>query len=89
MTVRLSYDEGRTWPVAKLIHAGGSAYSCLIVLPDKTIGLLYEKSASDYNNDADHTITFARFTLEWLTDGKDKIEKPDTQSGGQRGKRDE
>ena len=68
MTVRLSYDEGRTWPVAKQIHAGGSAYSCLTVLPDRTIGLLYEKGGYK-------TITFACFTLGWLTDGEDSLKK--------------
>ena len=43
MTVRLSYDGGHTWPVAKQLHAGPSAYSCLSVLPDLTIGCLYER----------------------------------------------
>lgn len=66
-TVRLSYDEGKTWPVAKVLYAGGYAYSCLTVLPDATIGCLYEK-------DGYRKITFARFGLEWLTDGKDKPE---------------
>ena len=64
MTVRLSYDEGRTWPVAKLIYSGPSAYSCLTVLPDKLAGLLYEKG--EYG-----TISFARFNLAWLTDLRD------------------
>jgi sialidase-1 len=63
MTVRLSRDEGRTWPVSRLIHAGGSAYSCLAVLPDGTVGLLYERGGY-------RTITFARFTLGWLEGGE-------------------
>jgi sialidase-1 len=68
MTVRLSYDDGATWPVARLLHAGPSAYSCLAALPDGTVGCLYEQGAkSPYEK-----ITFARFTLEWLTDGKDR-----------------
>lgn len=66
-TVRLSYDEGMSWPIAKTIYPGSFAYSCLTVLPDMSIGCLYEKN--DYK-----TLTFARFTLEWLTDGKDRIE---------------
>ncbi|MHC4404801.1 MAG: sialidase family protein, partial [Planctomycetota bacterium] len=40
MTVRLSYDEGKTWPVAKVIHEGLAAYSDLVVLPDRSIGCL-------------------------------------------------
>ncbi len=43
LTVRASFDEGRTWPVSKLIEAGPSAYSCLTRLPDGRIGLLYER----------------------------------------------
>jgi len=69
MTVRLSYDEGQTWPVAKLLNAGPSAYSCLVALPDGTIGCLYETGKER----AYETITFARFTLDWLTDGKDGL----------------
>jgi hypothetical protein len=42
MTVRLSLDEGKIWPVAKLLHVGPSAYSDLAVLPDGTICWLYE-----------------------------------------------
>ncbi len=71
MTVRLSYDEGKTWPVSKVIHAGPAAYSCLTVLADGTIGLLYERGEKS----AYEKITFARFDLEWLTDGKDKLEE--------------
>lgn len=67
MTVRLSYDDGRTWRVAKLLHAGPSAYSCLTVLPDKTIGCLYERG----DNHPYETITFARFSLQWLADSPD------------------
>jgi sialidase-1 len=64
MTVRLSYDEGHSWPVSKLLHEGPAAYSCLIVLPDRSIGCLYERG----DETAYETITFARFTLDWLTD---------------------
>jgi sialidase-1 len=68
MTVRLSYDEGKTWPIAKVIYSGPSAYSCLTVLQDGSIGLLYENGqATPYE-----TITFARFNLQWLTDGRDR-----------------
>jgi len=69
LTIRLSYDEGRTWPVARVLHPGPAAYCCLTVMPDQTIGCLYE-------NGKEHSyekITLARFTLEWLTDGADAI----------------
>lgn len=67
LTVRLSDDEGKTWPVAKELCSGPSAYSCLTVLPDKQIGCLYERG----NKSPYEAITFARFTLEWLTSGRD------------------
>lgn len=68
MTIRVSYDEGLSWPVAKEIHSGPSAYSALAVLPDMTIGCLYERGEkSPYE-----TVTFARLSLEWITDGLDR-----------------
>ena len=67
LTVRVSYDEGVTWPVARVLHDGPAAYSTLTVLPDRSIGVLFERGdKSPYEK-----ITFARFTLAWLTDGKD------------------
>lgn len=42
MTVRASFDEGRTWPVARVLHAGPAAYSDLAVLADGRIACLYE-----------------------------------------------
>jgi sialidase-1 len=62
MTIRLSKDEGKTWPVAKVLYEGSSAYSDLVVLPDGTIGCLYERD--DYGK-----ITFARFAIKWLDEG--------------------
>jgi sialidase-1 len=74
MTVYLSRDGGKTWPVSKLVDARPSAYSCLTALPDGGIGLLYE--CGDTHAAAE--LMFARFTLDWLTDGADTI-KPANQ----------
>ncbi len=41
-TVRVSYDDGETWPVARVFQPGGMAYSTLATLADGTVGLLYE-----------------------------------------------
>jgi len=59
LTIRASYDDGKTWRHSRLLHEGSSAYSCLCVLDDGTIGCLYEK-------DGYKRITFARFPLEWV-----------------------
>jgi sialidase-1 len=42
MTVRISYDDGKTWQMKKLLYAGPSAYSNLTVLPNKNLACLYE-----------------------------------------------
>lgn len=67
MTVRLSYDECRTWPVAKLLYAGPSAYSDLATLPDGKICCLYECGDESLYEE----LRLARFDLDWLTDGAD------------------
>ena len=65
LTVRLSRDEGKSWPVGRTLQAGFAAYSCLVALPDGRIGCLYECGEKD----ARERITFAAFPLEWLTAG--------------------
>jgi len=42
MTVRVSYNNGKTWTGKKLLYAGPSAYSCMTVLPNGNIGCFYE-----------------------------------------------
>jgi sialidase-1 len=71
LTLRISYDEGKTWPVHKLLEAGGTGYSDLASGPDGTIYALYEQVGKD----GKHNLMFARLTLEWLTDGSDSWEK--------------
>ncbi len=64
MTVRLSADEGKTWPVARVVHEKASGYSCLTVLPDLSIGCLFECGEQRTSE----KLSFARFTLEWLAE---------------------
>jgi len=68
MTVRLSNDEGKTWPFAKRLHEGPSAYSSLARLPDGTILCLYEGGVKG----AYESLRLARFSLEWLTEAASK-----------------
>lgn len=68
LTVRLSYDEGSTWAVERLLQPGPAAYSSLAVLPDQAIGCLFENGSES----AYEKISFARFTLEWMTKGNDR-----------------
>ncbi len=66
MTVRLSRDDGKTWPVSKELYAGPSAYSCLAVLGDGQVGCLFECGAKS----AYERITFHRLPLASLTAAK-------------------
>lgn len=75
LTVRLSYDEGRTWPVARVLEPGTSGYSDLAVGRAGAIYCLYERGSTDGKDHfATRTLTLARFNLEWLSGGKDRLE---------------
>ena len=67
-TVFVSYDDGATWPVSRVLYAESFGYSCLTELKDGTIGCLYEA-------DRENRIVFARFTLDWLAGGQDRAGK--------------
>lgn len=68
MTLRASFDEGRTWTASRVLHAGPSAYSALGVLSDGRIACLYEAGqAHPYE-----TITWASVPLSSL-DGPGQI----------------
>lgn len=58
LSIKLSRDDGKTWPVNKTLESGPSAYSDLAVLPDGTVLCLYEGKTD---------IHVARFNIEWLT----------------------
>lgn len=62
LTIRLSRDFGRTWPVQRTLEPGKSAYSDLAFLPDGRLLCFHE---------ADSRLQLAVFPLEWLT-GKDQ-----------------
>lgn len=42
MTVRISYDDGKTWPLKTQLYAGPAAYSNLVMLANGNIGCFYE-----------------------------------------------
>lgn len=57
LCIKLSRDDGKTWPINKTLEADASAYSDLAVLPDGSVLCLYERANS---------ITCARFDLPWV-----------------------
>ena len=63
VTVFVSFDEGKTWPLHRTIVPYPSAYSSLCQLPDGTIGLYVEEAC---NNSVNYSMVFYNFSLEWL-----------------------
>jgi sialidase-1 len=59
LTIKVSYDEGKTWTKGKTIYAGSSAYSDLVVMKNGDIGLLFEKN--DYTENV-----FMSFPFPWI-----------------------
>ncbi|MFD5732015.1 exo-alpha-sialidase [Streptomyces sioyaensis] len=65
MTVRSSWDEGRTWESADRgarVTTDWSGYSDLVAISPEVTGLMYEGGAVDARDE----IRFARFTEAWL-----------------------
>lgn len=59
LTLRISHDDGRTWPVTKVLCAGSAIYSSLVELPGGDVGVLYERN--DYQE-----LVFARIPASLL-----------------------
>ncbi len=58
-TVRLSFDDGKTWPASKVLEPEYFSYSSLTVLKDGRIGCLYEVEKCK-------KIRFAVFSPGWI-----------------------
>ncbi|KAA3611427.1 MAG: hypothetical protein DWQ01_04875 [Planctomycetota bacterium] len=64
LSLRVSFDGGLTWPVLRQVHSGPAAYSCMSILADGRIGLLYERGEENpYEG-----IGFASIPLTWLAE---------------------
>ena len=72
MYVLVSSDEGKTWPVKKVLCANSTAYSSFDILEDGTFVAYYERDNVDKGMD----MIFSKFSLEWVTDDADKYEPP-------------
>jgi len=72
LTVKLSYDEGKTWPVSRVVDPSWSAYSDIAVSPKGTIICFYG-SGGGKNRFAGGKLTLVRFNLEWLSSGQDSL----------------
>ena len=59
LMARVSYDEGKTFPVERILSNEPAAYSDLTILKDRTAGCLWERANYRF-------ITFSRFDLKFL-----------------------
>lgn len=65
VSVKISRDEGQTWPVHKTVEPGPSMYSDIAVTQSGTILCFYGRGAQP--GFAGKGLTLARFNIEWLT----------------------
>ncbi len=71
LRVWVSYDEALSWVHETIIREGFVQYSVLTVLPDKSIGVLYETAELD-DPTFPLSIRFSRFNLTYMTDNETK-----------------
>ena len=68
LTVRLSFDDGDTWPLSRKL-AERAGYSDMAASPDgKWFYCYYEDDCSDVLHSEPRCLTLAKFNLEWLAD---------------------
>ena len=70
LTIKLSRDDGKTWPVSRVLEPGVSAYSDLAIAKGGDILCLYERAGVDGSMWDTKYITLARSHLEWLGGGE-------------------
>lgn len=58
LTIRASYDQGKTFSSGRVLDARSCMYSSMSKLSDDSVGIVYE---------VDGGLTFARFPLDWAT----------------------
>ncbi len=69
LSLKVSYDDGQTWPVKRVLEPGAAAYSDLAVGPDGSIYCFYERGRGEGN--AYRRLTVAKMNLEWLKGGRE------------------
>lgn len=59
LSLKISYDEGKSWSAGRTVFSGSAAYSDIVVLKNGDIGILFEKNNYQEN-------VFVRFPFKWL-----------------------
>lgn len=77
LTIKISYDEGNTWPVVKSLYPELSAYSAAEIAGDGSILIFFEKEwAREGGYGAGYDMALLRVTLDYVTDGEDTYTPP-------------
>ena len=78
LTLRLSKDDGRTWPHARVLNEGLAGYSDIAVTKDGRIFCVFENGTNDYCD----KISVVQVDRDWLLAGKpgEKKKSPITAS---------
>lgn len=73
LTLKVSRDDGRTWPISRVLEPGPGAYSDLAVLPDGTILCFFESGKPGVSRPGNSgqgwpyaRLTLARIDPRWL-----------------------
>ncbi|MDF1753843.1 MAG: FAD-dependent oxidoreductase [Verrucomicrobiales bacterium] len=67
LSIKLSYDEAKTWPVNRTLEESFSGYSDLAVLNDGTMLCFYERGSTDQkSNYRTGLLSVARFDEAWV-----------------------
>lgn len=66
LTIALSEDGGRTWPIRRLLHPGHATYSDLARDAAGNLYCVFGNGGTDFQGDR---VDVARFTLDWVRSG--------------------
>lgn len=70
VSIKLSDDEGQTWPINRSLEAGFSGYSDMAALADGTMLCFYERGSTDGESIyRTGRLTVARFDEQWVRSG--------------------
>jgi sialidase-1 len=75
LSIRMSYDEGVSWPISRVIDPGIAGYSDVAVSPDGVIHVFYEGGTIPGSSGPDKYahMSVHSFDLAWLTGGRDEL----------------
>jgi len=68
LTIKMSYDEGNTWPVRQVVDTSFAGYSDLAVGTDGTVYCLYETNT--VSKGWNYSLVLKRFTIDWIKRGR-------------------